>query len=115
MSNAQTRAAIATAISTVPGLRGHTRQPSPCRAGDGWPLWGGGVRDDESMGFEETWRVMVVCDQGDSNAADLFLDTHGDDLLAALRPVMSVDSYAPAVLATEAGNLFALLIIGRSE
>jgi hypothetical protein len=115
MSNATTRAAIAAAISTVPGLRGHTRQPSPCKAGDGWALWGGGVRDEDSMGFDETWRVMIVCDQGDSNAADLFLDSHGDDVLAALRPVLFVESYAPALLATEAGNLFALLITGRSE
>jgi hypothetical protein len=113
--NATTRAAIAAALDTVDGLRGYLRQPSTLRPGTAWPQWGGGTRDEESPGFLETWRVTVVCDQGTPDAADAFLDAHGDDLLDALAPVLFVDSYAPARLDTEAGPLYALVITGRSE
>lgn len=113
--NATTRAEIAAALDTVPGIRGYLRQPATLKPGAAWPQWAGGVRDDETPGFLETWRVTVVCDQGSSDAADAFLDSHGDALLAALAPAMFVDSYAPARLDTEAGPLYALVITGRSE
>ena len=113
--NATTRTAIAAALNTVTGINGHVRQPSTLKPGTAWPRWGGGTRDDESMGFFESWQVMVVTDQGSADAADAFLDTNGADLLAALATVLFVDSYAPARLDTEAGPLFALMIIGRSE
>lgn len=114
--NADTRTRIAAALNTVAGLKGYRSKPgSSLKAGAAWPQWGGGTRDDESMGFNETWRVMIICDQGSADAADAFLDTHGEAVLAAIGSVLFVDSYAPALVDTEAGQLYALLIIGRSE
>jgi hypothetical protein len=115
MSNATTRAAVAAAMSTVPGVKGYAHRPATPRPGDAWPQWSGGTRDDQSIGFLETWRVLVVTDQGAAGDADAFLDAKGDAVLAALAPVLFVDSYTPATLATEAGDLYALMITGRTE
>jgi hypothetical protein len=115
MSNQQTRAAIAAAMSTVAGIKGYAQRPTAPRAGDAWPQWSGGQRDDESIGFLETWRVLVVTDQGAAGDADQFLDAKGDAVLAALASVLFVDSYTPATLATETGDLYALMITGRTE
>jgi hypothetical protein len=113
--NAATRAAIAAALDTVDGIKGHLRQPSTLKPGAAWPQWAGGFREDESPGFVETWRVTVVCDQNTADAADAFLDSRGEELLTALAPIMFVDSYTPARLDTEAGPLYALVLTGRSE
>jgi hypothetical protein len=115
MSNATTRTRIAAALNTVSGINGYDARPHTIRAGDGWPQWSGGIRDETSVGFEETWRVMVVCSQASANDADRFLDSHGQQLLDALAPILFVDGYAPAKLETEAGDLYALMITGRTE
>lgn len=113
--NATTRTALAAALSTVDGVTGYERQPSTLKPGTAWPNWGGGNRDDESMGFLETWRITIVCPQGTTDAADAYVDSHGEQLIAALQTIMFVDSYAPARLDTEAGPMYALVITGRSE
>jgi hypothetical protein len=113
--NAGTRQAIAAALGSVPDINGYVRQPNVPKPGDAWPTWGGALRDDESMGYYQTWRITVVCHQGSPDNADAFLDTYGDDLVAALGVIMFVDAFAPARLDTEAGALYALLITGRSE
>jgi hypothetical protein len=115
MSNANTRNAIAAAMGSVPGIKGYAHRPNGPRAGDAWPQWGGGQRDDQSVGFLETWRVMVVTDQGAAYDADQFLDEKGDAVLAALATILFVDSYAPAKLETETGDMYALMITGRTE
>lgn len=113
MSNAQTRQAIAEAISEVPGIHGYPARPSTLSEGDGWPQWRGGV--PHAYAVENTWAVLIVLPQADDVTADSFADSHGAQLLDALRLVMFVDSIAPAEIASEAGPMYALLITGRSE
>lgn len=113
MSNASTRAAIAVALSTVSGVTGYPRRPVAAKVGDGWPQWGGSERDG-GQSFAETWNVLVVLPP-DETSADVFADSHQDALIAALRPVLFVTSFAPANYKADDGDVYALLITGRSE
>lgn len=113
MSNAQTRQDIADALSAVAGITGHPSRPAALNEGDGWPQWRGGV--PHAGAVENTWAVLVVLPSADEVTADGFADSHGQALLDALRPVLSVDSIAPAEITSEAGPILALLITGRSE
>lgn len=113
MSNADTRAALAAALSTVDGVTGYARRPNVTKPGDAWPMWRGSERAD-GWGYLETWAVVIVL-PGAEDTADAFADEHQAALDAALRPVLHVDSFAPATLPSSAGDLFALMITGRSE
>ena len=117
MSNAATRTAIAAAINTVVGspLHAFEHKPNAPRAGDCWPQWSGGQRDEQSVGLFETWRVVIVAGQASAADADDFVDLWGQQLLAALATVLFVDSITPVKLDSEAGDWYALMITGRSE
>lgn len=114
MSNAQTRLDIAAALSSVAGVTGHTVRPSTLNEGDAWPQWRGSAHAG-GHSYESTWAVLIVLPQADDVTADSFADSHGAALLDALRPVLFVDSIAPATIDTEPGQLYALLITGRAE
>lgn len=113
MSRQQTRQDIADALTEVDGIHGYPARPDALTPGDGWPQWRGAT--PHAYAFENTWAVLIVLPQADDVTADSFADEHGDALVDALRPVMFVDSLAPAELASEAGPIYALLITGRSE
>ena len=114
MSNADTRAEIAAAVSTVTGLNGFVQRPVSPNAGDAWPLWRGGERSDGSV-FVNTWAVLLVLPSSETTA-DEWADLYGVQLADALESVMFVDAIAPATIsAGSAGELLALMITGRSE
>jgi hypothetical protein len=113
MSNADTRQALADALSTVGGINGYPARPSALNEGDAWPQWRGGV--PHAYAVENTWAVLIVLPTADDVTADSYADAHLDALLDALRPVMSVDSVAPAEIPSGGGTLYALMITGRSE
>ncbi len=114
MSNADTRVEIATALSTVAGINGHRVRPSTLNDGDAWPQWRGAI--PRAHAYLNTWAIMIVMPQSDDIAADQFADDHLADLLDALREVIFVDSIEPAVLnAGQQGDMYALMITGRSE
>lgn len=113
MSNAQTRQAIADALSTVDGIKGYPAKPSALNEGDAWPQWRGGV--PHAGAVENTWAVLVVLPQADDITADTYADAKGEALLEALRPVLFIDSLAPASLGPDTSPIYALLITGRSE
>lgn len=113
MSNAQTRQDIAAALSGVAGIHGHPARPTTLSEGDAWPQWRGGTPHAHAV--ENTWAVLIVLPQSDDVTADSFADSHGEQLLDALREVLYVDSIAPATLDTEAGQMYALMLSGRSE
>lgn len=114
MSRAQTRQAIADALSEVDGITGYPSRPRVMSAGDAWPQWRGGT--PRAYAVEDTWAVLIVLPQTDDVTADSFADAHGEALLDALRPVIHVDSIAPATIPAEGtSGLYALLITGRSE
>lgn len=113
MSNDVTRLALAEALSTVTGLTGYTVRPKAPRIGDAWPLWRGSERG-AGHGYLETWAVVIVTPQ-DEKAASQFSDERQDDLDEALGSVIYIDTYAPVTVPTEGGDMFALMITGRSE
>lgn len=112
MTNAQTRIDIAAALTGVAGVTGHVVRPATLNQGDAWPQWRGGVRRAHAV--ENTWAVLIVL-PGDDITADDFADSHLQALLDALRPHIAVDSIAPATIPGDSGDLYALLITGRSE
>lgn len=114
MDNAVVREQIKTALDTVAGVRGYVRKPDAPKPGDGWPLWRGAERAD-GMLFAQTWGAVVMCTQ-DFATADAFADSHGQSLVEALQQyVMFVDSMAPILVPTSAGDVPALMITGRCE
>lgn len=113
MNNAAVRQAIGEALDGVTGVRGYARKPDVVRVGDGWPLWRGGERADGFL-FTQTWGAVVALSQ-EYTSADDFADAMGEELVEALEPIMFVDSMAPIVVPTSAGDLPALMITGRCE
>jgi hypothetical protein len=114
MSNAQTREDIAAALSEVPGVTGYARRPKTFKPGDGWPRWTGSDREAGTAYFE-SWAVIIVV-PSDEGAADAFVDSHGELLEDALRPVLYIETFQPAGLPAEGQNVInALMITGKAE
>lgn len=113
MSNGDTRIAIAHALDGVTGVNGYPVRPKAFKAGDAWPQWGGSERAD-GRAFLETWRVLIVL-PSDETTADTFADEKQAQLVNALSPIIYIDSFAPANLAGDGGDILALLITGRCE
>lgn len=114
MSNTQTRIDIATALSSVAGIQGYRVRPSTLNEGDAWPQWRGCV--PRAHAYLNTWAIFIVLPQADDVTADGFADSHLDALLEALREVVAVDAVDPATInAGQQGDMYALMITGRSE
>lgn len=115
MSMATERDAIATAMTAI-GLHGFVYRPALVREGDCWPLWAGASRGEGPLwaGLTHVWTVTIAL-SADERAASDWIDDHLDLIMDALTPVMAVDSFEPAALPTEAGDLLALTITGRTE
>lgn len=111
---ATTRASIAAALSTVDDVQGYTERPTSPQAGDSWPLVSGIARAEGTHVFEWTWRIPVVLAGDVGKATDMF-----DELLPkvvdALQALVFVDSARPLTIPTEAGSLYGVEFIGRSE
>lgn len=113
MSNADTRAAIAAAANTVTGVHVHAVKPTAPGPGDGWLRWRGAERADGFV-FMNTWQLLVVVAADDEKSNEQS-DQLGYALASALEPVIFVDSLEAVGIATSAGQLRGLEIIGRSE
>jgi hypothetical protein len=113
MSNATTRAAIATAANTVDGVTVHAVKPASPGPGDGWVRWRGAERAD-GFAFMNTWQLVVIVAPDDAKS-DEQTDRLGYALAEALEPVIFIDSLEAVAIATSAGQLRAVEIIGRSE
>lgn len=114
MSRAATRQAIATALDALPYVQGSAQRPSVMSEGDSWPQWAGAAYA-RGHAYTNRWNVLLVLPQADDVSADDYADTHADEIIEALRPVMFVDEFQPAKIPGEAGDLYALLFSGRSE
>lgn len=115
MSVTDTRAELATALSTVAGVTGYEFRPSVLKIGAAWPLLDNLERGPGNA-FAGTWRVML-CLGGDEKVAT----AKGDDLLPLIVEALEVQNVAyvfsasPGILQTSAGDQFALEILCRSE
>lgn len=110
---ATTRDAIAEALSTADGVTGYPVRPTVLKAGAAWPLLAS-VDRGPGQSYAISWRVLVVLGPDELTAisqVDAFLPV----LVDALLGVLFVEQATPVTLATNAGDLFALQITGRSE
>jgi hypothetical protein len=64
--------------------------------------------------FETTWRVAIVLSGDVGTATDQF-DSLIPQVCDALQAELFVDSARPLTIPTEAGSLYGVEIIGRSE
>ncbi len=113
MSNAETRGDIAAAVSTVDGLKGYVKRPNVLNTGDAWPQWRGGEVAEGGQ-VMNTWAVLVVL-PSDETTADEWADLYGQQLADALVEVIYIESIAPAAVSTSSGDMYALMLTGRSE
>lgn len=111
MSLADDRAAIAAAVSEVPGVTGHRYRPAPMMPGAAWPLL---EMIERSPEFAVTWRVVVALPVGERRASD-WMDTHHDLLADSLEEFGYVERLEPGNLATEAGDMDVMIITVRKE
>jgi hypothetical protein len=108
-----TRASIAAALSTVDGITGYAEKPKAVRAGDAWPLVDLLSRGPGNA-FQTTWRIAVTIAADAGTATDKF-DSLVPAVTQALQEVAFVDTARPIAVPTEAGDLYGVEIIARSE
>jgi hypothetical protein len=117
MTIAQTREALAAALSAVDGVtvRAHRKDVAVPREGDGWVLWRGSSRGD-GYAHLHRWAVVIVLPASET-VADEWIESRLDDLDDAARAVLFVDSFQPATtpLGGQSNEALALVITGRSE
>jgi hypothetical protein len=101
-----TRAAIATALSTVAGITGYQYRPSVLSSGTAWPLLSS-VERGPGVSWGNEWRIIVVL-SGDEIAAYGMLDSKLEDIAEALDPIVFVHSAQPVTVDTSAGVLYAV-------
>lgn len=59
------RADIAAALSTVPGITGSALEPPSKAPGQGWPVWRESVVIGACVAYTANWYVFVVLPNGD--------------------------------------------------
>jgi hypothetical protein len=108
-----TRQSIADALSAVDGVTGYPKKPKAVKVGDAWPL----VQQlDRGPGasFQTTWRIAVVLGSDVATATDK-LDDLVPEATQALQAEAYVDLARPVEIPTEAGPMYGVEIIARSE
>lgn len=108
-----TRANIAAALTTVAGVTGYAKKPKVTRAGDAWPLINQLTRGPGAT-FQTEWRIAVTIGADEGSAIDRF-DSLVPEITQALQAVAYVDLARPITIPTEAGDLYGVEIIARSE
>lgn len=118
-----TRGTIADALSAMPAvedpqgkpvsIHGYPKRPGAPAVGDSWPLVDELIRGP-GQAFQTRWRIAVVLGGDVETATDMF-DAFVPAACDALVEVVYVDSARPLLIPTEAGSLFGVELIARSE
>jgi hypothetical protein len=103
---------LAAVLSTVDGVKGYPKAPAAWNTGDGWPLWSGANRWEDSGLFVDTWRIMIVL-PSEEGAADAWIDAHLQALVDAISPVAFIDSMVPALAQASGNDIYRLQITVR--
>ena len=115
--SATTRESLAAALSTIDGVQGYKSRPDTLNAagGDAWPLVGELNRPPEAPAVWQTvWRIAVTLSPDLGVATDQF-DTIVPAVCDALVSELYIDSARPLTIPTEAGSLYGIEFLGRSE
>jgi hypothetical protein len=110
MSLTADRAAIAAAASTVEGITCSPTYVQSLSAGDGSVRYVGANAAANGFGFVHTWEVAVALST-DVVTAEEWIDTHLEELAAALRPEIHVDTITATELLLPAGSVINGLIV----
>lgn len=103
-----TRAEIAAALTTVPGLKGYQRaEAASNRAGDAYPRWTLDTRVAPGV-FERAWTIHVVLPDDVVKREEL-TESLRWPVTDALGHLIHVDTYGPDVI----DGVPVLIIIGR--
>jgi len=110
------RLEFAEALALVADVVGFPYKPSTPRPGDGWPIFTGAERDEETGMFALGWRVLMYLPQ-DQRAASMWIDEHIADLIEALykQGVAYVDAFIPVNIGTTDSYIYGLMLTTRSE
>lgn len=111
MSLTSDRQAIATAASTVDGVKVSPTYAQLTRQGDGLVKLDHIDRDSTGFGWIDTWQVYLMTHQ-DLPTAETWISDHLDDLTAALSAELVVTLIQPVDFVLDTGNVPALLIQG---
>lgn len=114
MSLAETRAALAAGLSSIPGVTGYVKRPTAPKSGDAWPIWRGGERDQPSGLIAYEWALAVVLPQDEEAAADR-IEVLIPAVMSAVGRIVYVDGVQPANLNTDTSPVYGLLFTSRSE
>ena len=113
MSIAEGRKAIATALSSVAGVKGYEYRPTTPRPGDAWPTLPT-LELHSGLMWQAEWTVIVFLPQDERGASE-WIDAHFEDVAAALRGPGLATTAQPALMATGAGDQYVLEITMKSE
>jgi hypothetical protein len=113
VSFTDTRAELATALSTVDGITGYEKRPAVPKIGAAYPLLELATRGPGDA-FEGTWRVIVFCG-GDEHTATAFVDEKLAELVVALEPTAYVDTARPGITSINNTDVHVVEITCRSE
>lgn len=109
MSLADARAVLVAALDTVDGLTAYGHRPATLVPGTAWVRWDGygNARDTSAPAWWlSRWSAFVVLDGAAVTTDEVlttWVDTHVDDLTAALIPAGYVEAIEPARFDVEAG------------
>lgn len=111
MSIGADRQAIADALNTVDGVKAERWRPNVLSPGAGWPLLESLERDRD---MQVVWRAVIILPPDERKASEWFDDRHEavDD---ALGQVGYVERIQPGLVATDAGDLQAMIATLRKE
>lgn len=112
MSISGDRQAIVDALSTVDGVTGSTYRPTVMTPGSAWPLLDSIDRPDRD--FTVRWRVVVILPADERRASEWF-DAHHELVAEALEDFGYVERIEPGIVATDAGDIEAMIITVRKE
>lgn len=103
--SAEVRADIAAAASTVAGVNCTPYYRQSLRPGDACVRLASQARSGNKFGYVNTWQIWLALPQ-DVAKAEKWLDEHGPELLAALKPefIHGVSRVTPAELVLGGGK-----------
>lgn len=102
-------------LNTIPGVHAETHRPVLLSRGSAWPLLGQMQAATGIVpGFAAIWRVVVVQPPDERDASDWF-DAEHEAIADVLQEFGHVESIEPTAVATDAGDMYAMILTVRRE